>query len=421
MTSTSQFLSYRNTRFGLDVELDLACLRNELDAQRISDVTDTAGHRYVDLVLEGGGTLGFALAGYVYALEHAGVRFRAIGGASAGAITALLLSASAPPDGLRATNLLNALEDLDLESFMDGHAQAERAVRKVLRKDKSSRSTLFWLTTIAPLLPHIPGILERGGLFRGEALRTWLSEILSKWSIESLRDLQNRLNAMPELIVQGASVTADHDIEPRLGLVSAEISTHSTAQLPRDAAAFWESPSEASPADFVRASMSVPLFFEPYRRRVPTTTAAHERWRSPAGLHFRGRLPRTAVLQDGGLVSNFPIDMWHSRARRVPRLPTFGARLGDARSHVHPIQGALDVLVQGFATARQARDASFIRDNPDYSRLVTEIDTRDINWLDFTLSAETQAELFARGVSAARTFLETFDFDAYKSIRASNA
>lgn len=49
-----------------------------------SDVIDAAGNQYVDLVMEGGGVLGIAKAGYVYILEQVQLRFVGIGRASAG-------------------------------------------------------------------------------------------------------------------------------------------------------------------------------------------------------------------------------------------------------------------------------------------------------------------------------------------------
>ena len=58
----------------------------------ISDVTDKAGHQYVDLVQEGGGVLGVALVGYTYVLEKMGIRFFSLAGTSAGSINAMLMA-----------------------------------------------------------------------------------------------------------------------------------------------------------------------------------------------------------------------------------------------------------------------------------------------------------------------------------------
>lgn len=60
----------------------------------ISDVTDDAGHQYVDLVQEGGGVLGVALVGYTYVFEKMGIRFFSLAGTSAGSINAMLLAST---------------------------------------------------------------------------------------------------------------------------------------------------------------------------------------------------------------------------------------------------------------------------------------------------------------------------------------
>jgi predicted acylesterase/phospholipase RssA len=49
--------------------------------------------QWVNLVMAGGGMLGIGHVGFVRVLEQAGVRFIGLGGASAGAINALLIAA----------------------------------------------------------------------------------------------------------------------------------------------------------------------------------------------------------------------------------------------------------------------------------------------------------------------------------------
>jgi hypothetical protein len=64
----------------------------------VSDVIDVNGRQYVDLVLEGGGVHGIALAGYTYVLEKMGIAFMKSAGTSAGAINTLLLNAVSTKD-----------------------------------------------------------------------------------------------------------------------------------------------------------------------------------------------------------------------------------------------------------------------------------------------------------------------------------
>jgi|GEM_PF-3705983 len=64
----------------------------KLKGKVFSDVIDSEGRQYVDLVQEGGGVLGIALVGYTYILETAGIRFFNRAGASAGASNTLVLA-----------------------------------------------------------------------------------------------------------------------------------------------------------------------------------------------------------------------------------------------------------------------------------------------------------------------------------------
>ena len=84
--------------------------RQQLAAKKYSDLTDGAGHQYVDLVQEGGVMLGIALVGYTYVLEECGIRFWSLGGASAGAINALMLAAFRRPGESTSAKLIKVLD-----------------------------------------------------------------------------------------------------------------------------------------------------------------------------------------------------------------------------------------------------------------------------------------------------------------------
>ena len=110
-------------RFTLDpIVLDLLSdLEESCKDKEFSDVIDGKGHQYVDLVMEGGGVLGVALVGYTYALEQVGLRFLRIGGASAGAINALLMAALDVPQEPKSEKAVRLLADLYLYKFVAGN------------------------------------------------------------------------------------------------------------------------------------------------------------------------------------------------------------------------------------------------------------------------------------------------------------
>ena len=99
----------------------------------VSDVRDVQGKQYVDLVQEGGGVHGIALAGYTYILEKMGIGFMKMAGTSAGSINTLLLNAvytkaEAETLGIsgsyfetRSEKALEYLANKPLTDMVDGH------------------------------------------------------------------------------------------------------------------------------------------------------------------------------------------------------------------------------------------------------------------------------------------------------------
>lgn len=123
---TRESLAARAARFLTDPRLKeplerLAPLANDIKSGRRNVSNLRVGeHSYVDLVVEGGGVLGIALVGYTWALEQAGLRFRHIGGASAGAIVALLLAALGSKDEEKSLRIVAELASFDLARLEDG-------------------------------------------------------------------------------------------------------------------------------------------------------------------------------------------------------------------------------------------------------------------------------------------------------------
>jgi NTE family protein len=161
--------------------------------------------------------------------------------------------------------------------------------------------------------------------------------------------------------------------------------------------------------------MSVPLLFEPCRiENIPQGKEAWELWDKIANFH--ADLPSECILVDGGIMSNFPIDVFHKRMR-VPVAPTFGAKLGTQQRATRSIRNATALCGAVFNAARHCLDFDFVTRNPDYSHVVQCIDTGDHDWLNFGLSDEQKFDLFACGAKAAEQFLRRFRWERYKAIR----
>ena len=130
---------------------------------------------------------------------------------------------------------------------------------------------------------------------------------------------------------------------------------------------------------------------------------------------YSGIPPSRAVFFDGGLLSNFPIYVFHVDG--IPRTPTLGAKLGTPRPKPNRISNPLNISGAALKSIRKVLDYDFITKNPDYKKLIKSIDTGEHHWLNFNLSKDDKIDLFKRGAEAASEFLKEFKWAEYKSFR----
>ncbi|MDO8549708.1 MAG: patatin-like phospholipase family protein [Ignavibacteria bacterium] len=378
----------------------------------ISDVLDEEGNQYVDLVQEGGGVHGIALLGYTYVLEQVGIRFFSLAGTSAGAINTMLLASVADIQKPKTEEIIDFMTKQDLFDFVDGPFRTKQLFNSI-KKNAESKFKLFWTALIVFWgLTIIPHILKYKGLNPGEEFRKWIFEILKKSNIHSTSDLL-ALRQKPKglSIRKGIARTID-GLEPKLKIIAAEITTETRVIFPDMNKLFWNEPDKVNPADYVRASMSIPLFFHPFK--VKTGNRNKEDWYEC--VKYKGEPPEESVFVDGGVLSNFPIDVFHNH-KIVPRLPTFGVKLGDDRHEVSLVNNVPKFLMAIFNSARHVLDYQFLLTNPDYEKLITKIDVGEHNWLNFSMPDKDKLDLFKRGAKAAAEFLTGFKWEKYKTIR----
>jgi len=377
---------------------------------QVSDIVDDAGNQYVDLVMEGGGVLGVALAGYVYVLEELGIRFLQLGGASAGSINALLMAAAGRVEEAKTDRILAALDAQNLADFVDGDDDARDFVQVLVENGKLLKYAWKGLQVV-------DNFTQDFGLNPGVVFHEWLRDLLAQWGVRTVRDLneQKRTLTPGQLRLRSGKPYAPE--EPiRLALLAAEVTTESKVVFPEMADLYYADPQAVNPADFVRASMSIPLFFHPYKvTGLPHAGKTYqERWKSAVG--YEGPVPSEVYFIDGGIMSNFPIDLFHQHYQ-VPNCPTFGIKLGLDRHQPNTITKFTSLLGAIFDSARHVHDFDFITRNPDFRHLVICAETDQYNWLDFQLSPETKGALFTEGARAAAKFVRGFDWASYKEVR----
>lgn len=391
-----------------------------LKGRRFSDVEDAAGFQYVDLVQEGGGVLGIALVGYTYVLENAGIRFFSLAGTSAGAINTMMLAALGAIQDKKSEAILKMLSEKNLFDIVDGDASIRKLVQKFVRKEKGK---IFYLILNALKLYRI--VQRKLGVNPGDNFNDWIATELSKVNIHTLGDLIVLRKRLPAGLrhMGGQDLTK---AEAKLAIITSDITTHTKVEFPKMAELYWKAPDDVKPSLLVRASMSIPFFFEPFEvNNVPNdrtdpvssgSTTYQQLWDEHAS--YNGPIPPLVKFVDGGLLSNFPINVFHRVDGKLPTRPTFGVRLSTYRDNYAEAKNPMGFSGAMISTMRQIHDYDFLMRNPDYCLLICRIDAdKDFNWLDFEMKQPDQIKLFIKGAEKAIEFLECFKWDEYKKLR----
>lgn len=423
---------------------------------QVSDVRDKEGHQYVNLVQEGGGVLGVALLGYIYVLEQMGIRFMKMAGTSAGAINTMLMTCVGPKEEPKALKVLEHVNAKPLFDFVDGNATARALVRRLITS-KGFFSRLFrliiasvvvfvvsvpalafsfgkgnydWLLWLSLGLSLLSGgflvylawwmLTNRKKFYRsefginpGQNFEQWVSGILEQYGIRNLNDLRTHIAKVPEGGFQLARAeekdTLDDlnkpQLEDFLSIVTSDLTNRIKVEFPRMWSLYWDDPAKVNPAFFVRASMAVPFFFRPFVVRDIAAERVLPAWGQFIGIEDVARIPAITHFVDGGLISNFPINVFFNPKVAVPRLPTFGIMLsgGDnmPTSEYKTLGSFAGAMI---STLRSHYDKEFLLKNADFNRTIGRVDVRGINWLNFNISEKEKLELFRRGAEAAARF-----------------
>ncbi len=252
-----------------------------------------------DLIFEGGGAKGMVLVGAFQAFEQRGHTFDRLLGTSAGAITAALLAAGYDSQEMLAALMERANGQPVFTSFMGEPEAFDRAAIQaselfgILHNNNSPLvpdfienkldTELVTLLAKQPQLRHLFSFVERGGWYSAQGFVTWLQRKLSEgtangkpraFSDMSLQDFHKVTNIELTLIAadtfEGRMLVLNHSTAPQCPLV-------------------WA----------VRMSMSIPFIWPEVE------------WQANWGL-YRGHDITGHAVVDGGLLSNFPIELFVS-------------------------------------------------------------------------------------------------------------
>lgn len=290
------------------------------------------------------------MVGAVTALAGAGYRFPRVAGSSAGAVVAALIAALQAA-GESLTRLEELMRSIDYRKFAD-----PSPVGRV------------------PIVGDVLSLLVTDGRYQGAHLERLLTGLLDDLGVRTFGDLR----------------TGDEPLQYAWSLVvtASDLSRRRLVRIPWDLHTYGVDADDFPVARAVRASSAMPFVFEPVRTR-------------------------DAVWVDGGLLSNFPVELF-DQPDATPRWPTFGIRLS-CRPGIPPtraVRGPISLGAAALETLLSDQDAAYI-DDPCTVRRTIFVPAEPISPIDFDITAEQREALYQRGVQAGQQFLHAWNFADY--------
>jgi NTE family protein len=252
-----------------------------------------------------------------------------------------------------------------------------------------------------PVVSEGISLLRNGGAYEGDYARDFVFEELKSFGVSTFGDLR------------WTDDEADPNIPDnqryKLVVMATDVTSGRLLRLPWDYGLFNLDPDKQFVADAVRASMSIPLFFNPVTIRDAKTS-------------------EVTTVVDGGVLSGFPVEIFDRTDGSTPRWPTFGIQIlpelpvGSDQllpPIAHPALRALRLLPAGrmleqvVATAIVGNDQTHL-EQPCVARRTIRVDTTGIGMVEFDASAKRRQAVVANGAKAAEQFLQTWDWSSYK-------
>lgn len=364
-----------------------------------------------DLVFEGGGAKGMVFAGACEEFFKRGHTFNRLLGTSAGAITATLLAAGYTPEEMLAA-LVEKGEDGKsvFTGFMGPPAPFTKeelrasATQRLLDGvdftfvpdfvEKKLDELMLGALANGGKFRHILGLVERGGWFAADRFVTWLSSKLdsgpwkggqrrfSKMTLSQFFAATNvELSLVASDTTDGSILVLNHRTAPNCPIV-------------------WA----------VRMSMSIPLVWDEIIWQVG--------WGPYLGRDMEGH-----AIVDGGILSNFPIELFISDAPEVTKLmgpkqdtPVLGLLI-DEKLPVSLAKGifvnvtvkpgelkTVQRLQRLVDTATGAHDKMVMDEN---SHLVVRLPAQGYGTTEFDMTGERRNALVKAGSEAMALYLDT--------------
>lgn len=312
-------------------------------------------------VLEGGGVKGIGHVGAVSYFQKDGYSFDNVAGSSAGAIVASLLVAGYTPKEMQEIML-----DVDYLKFRQ-------------------EDLLDYFGNVGKFL----SIVFDFGIYSSSYLERWLNDLLEAKHCTCFKDVKNE------------------DGTYRLQVTTSDLSEQELLILPQDLAKFNIDIDSFPIARAVRMSMSIPIFYEPYKLKD-----AHGK------IHY---------MVDGGLLANYPIFLLDDGIS-TPRIPTFGFRFTsndeEGKKNKQDCVNIVDyakLIVSTLLDGNENYHISKSKGDEDRTIFISSLisvdgEKKKISTTDFEISKSESQALYNNGWYSAKDFLKTWNFEEWKSV-----
>jgi len=293
-----------------------------------------------NLVFEGGGVRGIAYGGALEALAKAALlpNIKRTAGTSAGAITACLVALK-----YSAVEISSIIAHMDLASFED----KEREFRR----------------------------MKDFGLYEGEVFLEWLSQLIANSPVGDKPDLT---------------------FEELVSCDGMELKVYATDLFTRSLKEFSPTATPTVPiAEAVRASMSIPLYFDAWR--------------------FSNNNPDDHFYVDGGVLYNYPIGAFDDLENGMANTRTLGFQLDNlsGQDTYTPFElGDIGKYTKSLLdTLMYTQSVALTKSAVDVARTI-DIDHLGVGATDFEIDNATKNKLIQSGWDATLAFLQQQGMDA---------
>ncbi|SDY55807.1 NTE family protein [Evansella caseinilytica] len=211
-------------------------------------------------------------------------------------------------------------------------------------------------------------LYKKMGFHKGDALEHWLYTALKKKNVVTFADLPT-----------GA-----------LKIIASDLSNSQLLVIPDDLPRYGLVPERFSVAKAVRMSCSFPFFFEP----VKLTSSSG----------------KSAVIVDGGVLSNFPLWLFLKQPEKKRKRPVLGFRLATSADRLEPrqINNAFSLLHSMVEAMWQAHDQRYI--SKAQAENIVFIPVRNISATQFSISDEEKQALIQLGAQCTEDFLKSWTY-----------